>query len=163
MKNENKDPFQKAYETSGRLLSRRPHSAGELTAKLRQRGFSPEVIGGTVSKLLSCGFLDDAKFAEAYFDELKAKGFGVMRIKMAMKKRGISDDILSEIMQGKISPDEEIEGAVAALVKRKLHFSREEDPLKRRQKMFRYLASRGFQSSVICRAVGEFNEPAREE
>ncbi|HCE46975.1 MAG TPA: hypothetical protein DET40_25795 [Lentisphaeria bacterium] len=158
MRQDDKDPFQKAYETSGRLLSRRPHSVHELTAKLRQREFPREVIDETISKLKSCGFLDDARFAGAYFEELKAKGFGVRRIRLAMKKRGIGDELLSELLSERVSEDEELEGAVALLLKRKLHFARESDRLKRRMKMFRYLASRGFQSSVISRAVGKYNE-----
>jgi regulatory protein len=157
MRQDNKDPFQKAYETSGRLLSRRPHSVYELSTKLRQREFSREVIDETISKLKSCNFLDDARFAGSYFEELKAKGFGVRRIKLAMKKRGIRDELLSGIISEGLSEDDELESAVALLLKRKLHFAREEDRLKRRMKMFRYLASRGFPSSVISRAVGKYN------
>ncbi len=154
---ENKEPMQAAYETSGRLLSRRPHTVCELRIKLRQRGFPSEVIDETVSKLLSVGFLDDSKFAEAYFEELKAKGLGPMRIRMSMKKRGISEELISGAMEGRISTDDEIEAALEVLEKRRLHFSRENDKLKRKQKMFRFLASRGFQSSVICRAVEKYN------
>lgn len=157
MRQDDKDPFQKAYETSGRLLSRRPHSVHELSMKLRQREFSREVIAETLSKLLSLGFLDDAKFAESYFEELKAKGFGAMRIRIALKKRGIAEDLISGLIGERVTADDELEGALALLIKRKLHFSREPDRLKRRQKMFRYLASRGFQSSVIYRAVEKYS------
>ncbi len=160
MNREDKDPFQNAYETSGRLLSRRPHTVHELSAKLRQRGFAREIITETLSKLLSCGFLDDAKFAAAYFDELKAKGFGAIRIRMAMRKRGVADDIVSGLISENVTPEDEVEGAVALLVRRKLHFAREAEPMKRKQKMFRFLASRGFQSSVICRAVEKYNGTA---
>jgi regulatory protein len=152
MKIINKDPRQNAFETSGRLLSRRPHTVCELRTKLRKRGFAGEIIEETLAKLLSLGFLNDAKFAEAYFEELKAKGFGSMRIRMAMKKRGIADEIILDTMNGKVSPEDEVEAAIAALVKRKLYFSREEDRLKKKQKMFRFLASRGIGEPVNGRA-----------
>jgi regulatory protein len=158
MRQDDKDPFQKAYETSGRLLSRRPHSVFELSSKLRQREFPREVIDETISKLKSCGFLDDARFAASYFEELQAKGFGVRRIRLAMKKRGIGDDLLAQMISECVSEEDELDGAVALLLKRRLHFARETDRLKRRLKMFRYLASRGFQSSVIGRAVEKYNE-----
>jgi regulatory protein len=153
MKAEKEKSFDEAMKSAGRLLSRRQHTVFELRAKLAKREFPKNVIDEVVSFLSERKFLDDANFAELYFNELTAKGLGLTRIRLAMRKRGVPPEIFNEVLGRGFSVDDEAQRATEALKKRHLFFDREKDLNKRKQKMFRYLASRGFSSSVICRVV----------
>jgi len=150
--------FDEAVKSAGRLLSRRQHTVSELRGKLARREFPKPVIEEVVASLVERKFLDDASFAESYFNELTAKGLGLTRIRLEMRKRGVPPEISSEVLGRGFSEDDEARRAAEALKKRHLFFEREKDPKKRREKMFRYLASRGFSSSVILKAVaGDIN------
>jgi regulatory protein len=153
MKQEKEKSFDVAVKSAGRLLSRRQHTVSELRGKLARREFPRPVIDEVVSLLVSQKFLDDANFAESYFNELTAKGLGLTRIRLAMRKRGVPPEISNEVLGRGFSADDEMQRAAEALKKRHLFFDREKDLNKRKQKMFRYLASRGFSSSVICKIV----------
>ncbi len=153
MKQEKEKSFDEALKNAGRLLSRRQHTVSELRGKLARREFPKNVIDEVVSVLAERKFLDDADFAESYFNELTAKGLGLTRIRLAMRKRGVPPEISSEVMGRGFSEDDEALRAAEALKKRHLFFEREKDLNKRKQKMFRYLASRGFSSAVICKTV----------
>ncbi|MFA6292280.1 MAG: regulatory protein RecX [Victivallales bacterium] len=153
MKQEKEKSFDEALKSSGRLLSRRQHTVSELRGKLARREFPKDVIDEVVAVLAERKFLDDANFAESYFNELTAKGLGLTRIRLAMRKRGVPPEISGEVMGRGFSEDDEAGRAADALKKRRLFFEREKDLNKRKQKMFRYLVSRGFSSAVICKAV----------
>ena len=155
MKPEKEKSFDEAVKSAGRLLSRRQHTVSELRGKLAGREFPRPVIDEVVSLLVSKKFLDDANFAESYFNELTAKGLGLTRIRLAMRKRGIPPEVSNEVLGRGFSADDEIQRAAEALKKRRLFFDREKDLNKRKQKMFRYLASRGFSPSVICKIVAD--------
>jgi len=160
MKQEKEKSFDEALKNAGRLLSRRQHTVSELRGKLARREFPKTVIDEVVSVLTERKFLDDANFAESYFNELTAKGLGLTRIRLAMRKRGVPPEISSEVTGRGFSVDDEALRAAEALKKRRLYFDREKDLNKRKQKMFRYLASRGFSSAVICKAVaGKMSDP----
>lgn len=153
MNPEKEKSFDEAVKSAGRLLSRRQHTVSELRGKLAGREFAKPVIDEVVSLLVSRKFLDDANFAESYFNELTAKGLGLTRIRLAMRKRGVPPDISNEVLGRGFSADDEAQRASEALKKRRLFFDREKDLNKRKQKIFRYLASRGFSPSVICKIV----------
>lgn len=155
MKAEKEKSFDEAVKSAGRLLSRRQHTVSELRGKLAMREFPKPVIDEVVAFLAERKFLDDANFAELYFNELTAKGLGLTRIRLAMRKRGVPPEISNDVLSRGFSEDDESQRAAEALKKRHLYFEREKDPGKRKQKMFRYLASRGFSSSVICKAVAQ--------
>ncbi|MFA6568699.1 MAG: regulatory protein RecX [Victivallales bacterium] len=153
MRPEKEKSLDEAMKSAGRLLSRRQHTVSELRAKLARREFPKAAIDEAVSSLAERKFLDDANFAESYFSELTAKGLGITRIRLAMRKRGVPPEIFNEVLSRGFSADDEARRAADALKKRHLSFDREKDLSKRKQKMFRYLASRGFSSAVICKVV----------
>jgi regulatory protein len=73
-------------------------SEGKLTQylrrKLRERGWAGEdepPIAETVARCAELGFVDDPAFATAKSASLSRRGFGRMRVKIALKAAGISE------------------------------------------------------------------------
>src|SRR5918998_1138847 len=62
------DETRKATGAALRLLAHRPRAVGELTRRLRQKGFAPEAVDGTIAKLREWHYLDDGDFARRWVE-----------------------------------------------------------------------------------------------
>ncbi|MBR2734872.1 MAG: regulatory protein RecX [Clostridia bacterium] len=97
--------FNKAKEKALRLLSLRAHSKKELTDKLKNSS-GEESAEKVAEKMQSLGLIDDRSFAVSYASELFSKKLhSVSKVKYELSKKGISNDIIEEIIE-EISPDE---------------------------------------------------------
>lgn len=95
MKHSNRE---RAHYTALRLLTRREHSKRELEQKLAQRNFTPDDIQSIVENLINTGLQSDARFAESFTRYRQNKGQGPLRIRLELKARGISDEIIEEVV-----------------------------------------------------------------
>jgi len=146
--------FRSALDTAAGLLARRPHTAHELSLKLRKRRIRREIIVRVVTECLRLNYLDDEDTARRYVAELKSKGYGRRHVRAAMQKKGLATDTAEIALKDGYSPSEEKEIALKMLDKKKNTFTREKDPYKRKGKIYRYLYSRGFSPDAIAKAVG---------
>jgi regulatory protein len=145
---ENEQIYIRAMNTAVRLLARRNHTNYELRQKLKQRKFDTEVITKVLSECERLNYVNDEETARCYFRELKIRGYGIRRIRFSMKKKGLAEEIIDELLS-KHEHEDELENARRAMEKKMRALSREKDMRKRKEKIFRFLASRGFPGSVI--------------
>lgn len=97
--------FNKAKEKALRLLSLRAHSKKELKEKLKNSS-GEESAEEVAEKMESLGLIDDKNFAFSYANELfSRKLYSVSKVKYELSKKGISSDIVEEIIE-EIAPDE---------------------------------------------------------
>ena len=140
----------RAFNKAVELLSRRDHSKGELLIKLRQKGFS-DGAEEAVEKLEGYGYIDDRRFAESYANELaRLKNFGKRRILQELLRKGISRDIIDEVLS-EIEIDSE---SLVNLIERK--YARYLGDEKGERKTFNALARMGYSYSEIKDALFEF-------
>lgn len=137
-----------------RLLARRNHTKHEIRRKLRQRGVSPDAISHVISECERLRYVDDAQTARSYIRELRSRGYGIHRIRMSMQKKGLSRELADSALSQIHSDADEMESARRAMEKKRVRFERETDARKRREKIYRFLASRGFSSDIISRFLG---------
>jgi regulatory protein len=113
-------------------------SEGELSKKLRDKGFSDTDTAEAVSWFSEHGFVDD----EAYTDELvryyTSRGCGKRRIKEELYRRGISRELVERALE--TLPD--FTDEIRALIEKKLRG--EELTPERKQKITAFLIRRGF-------------------
>ncbi|HPO90854.1 MAG TPA: regulatory protein RecX [Victivallales bacterium] len=139
------DDFQKALNYAGKILSKRMHSCVELRIKLSKK-FTPETVNRAINELSRLSFLDDSKFAQAYADELKSKGFGKNLIHAKLRKRGLDPEVIS---QSFAIDDIEEKRIAREFILAKLHkFKREPDARKKKMKILRILLNRGFSLDI---------------
>ena len=67
------DARREAMARAGRLLATRPRSEAEMTTRLTDAGFEPDVVSAAVDRLRSLGLVDDAEFAEQWVRERSAR------------------------------------------------------------------------------------------
>lgn len=133
-----------------KLLGRRAHARKELLQKALRKEYPREVIEAVLDTLEEKGYIDDADFARSYAaDKYKLNKWGPSKIKAHLFKKGI-DRSKAEKSVSKVFKNEDLRETFIHLVsKRKRHFLREEDDLKRKKKVISYLARKGYHSSDI--------------
>ena len=139
--------------TALRILANRDHSKYELKQKLQQRGFGNKVINTVIVECERFNYINDIRTADIYISQLKRKCFGKRYIRMALRKKRLGGTAIENILQENYSEDDELENAGKLLGKKKEAFEREADQKKRREKMYRFLYSRGFSPAVISDLV----------
>lgn len=81
------------------LLARREHSRAELLHKLHARGAALAIIEPVLDRLAEQGFLNEARFLEAYLYSRIQAGYGPMRISVELKQRGLERAVISQALE----------------------------------------------------------------
>ncbi len=131
-----------AFDTAIRFLARNMRTESEIRAKLEDKGYSPEDAESAVEKLRSYGYLNDSAYAGAYV-RTYGKDRGKLRLIYELGAKGIDKAIIDEAL-----PESEEENAKALAEKKIKKYPEKE-------KMIRYLMSRGFEYETSKRVALE--------
>ena len=131
-------------------LSRREHSACELSRKLERSGFDGSLVGHVMSELQAHGLQSDCRFAEAYVRYRGSRGFGPARIHKELADKGVSSALVAEVMAGS-GWDWYVQ---AASVRTKKFGDNRPEDYKERARQARFLQYRGFAGEQINYALG---------
>ena len=148
------NPYKNALNTSLRILSRRDHSVAEMNSKLRKRGIEIDVIDRVLAECMRLDYLNDDRFAASLIRHLKRKGCGSLRLRNELNRRGIKGSDIEKLIQGAFGAGEELRIALG-VAEKKIRSIRDKDPRKRREKIYRFLYSRGFSKAVIAEATSK--------
>ncbi len=134
------------------ILSRRDHSTAEVKAKLKRKAFTEKEIAKAIGFLQEKKLLDDARFAKAYAESiLRAKLVGPRYLQAKLKQKGVGEGIIRETLV-------EVRGREADLAEQAMQQWKKSHPStssgqvpkhKQKQRLFRFLASRGFTHDAI--------------
>jgi regulatory protein len=141
-----------------RLLTRRPHSRRELIDKLMAREFRYPAVLAVIGECEKRGYLNDRQMAEDYAVELAARGHGDFKIKLKMRAKGLPAALIEEELAGLGETSPASERALQSLERKMPALNREPDPRKRREKAYRFLASRGFDGEAIRNAIDRMGD-----
>jgi regulatory protein len=141
---------QQAMNAAVRILTHRDHSKYELKQKLQQRGFASEIIDAVILDCERFNYINDKRTARIYISQLKRKRFGMRHIRVALKKKRLYGTAIENILSENYVSSEERSNADKLLEKKMKTFNREEDLKKRRDKIYRFLYSRGFDKDIIA-------------
>lgn len=134
------------------LLSMRLLSSGSLAQKMAQKGYSQEETSEVIQRLTDLQLLNDEQFAQIYFDNLvKYKLFGYFGIKKKLIERKISAALTEKLLR-QFSVRDELAIARKVLARQKRGSGKEKESDK--QRLVRALASKGFRSETIFKALG---------
>jgi regulatory protein len=146
----NKGPLEtpQARDTALRLLGRREHSARELKSKLRARGVEAENAGEIVDGLSESGWQSDERYAEMLVRSRVGQGHGPQRIEAEMRVAGISSEAIRAAMDAAETDWDEVIHRVW-----ERHFRKPAADAQERQKQYRYLMGKGFDSATISKLL----------
>ena len=138
------------------ILARRSLSEMELLAKLRRAGYPDHECDEAIAECLKRHYLDDEQLTSDCVDILHQRNLGARQIRMKLARRGLDPEKINELLNE--SPDEEIESARRAMETKLRMLTKESDPRKKREKLFRFMAGRGFAPNLIFKLMNESNQ-----
>ena len=94
-------------------ISYRDRSFLEMRTYLEKKNFSSEEIEGCLENLTDWGLLDDESFCRKFIRHSKDKERGPIRIRYDLRHKGIDQEIIDRCMEEELSPEEEMEIALA--------------------------------------------------
>ena len=139
-----------------RILTRRDHTVFELSQKLKLRKFGKDVIRRVLSECERLHYLDDDRTALIFLNQLKRKRLGSLRIRHEFRKKGLRGAKFEKMIIDGCSDDDDRLNAKQALLKKMNFFDREADSRKRKEKMYRFLNSRGFPDGIISELLSRY-------
>jgi len=145
------------YRKALDLLARRAHFSEELRRKLETRGFDHEEVDLVIARLTEERYLDDSAAAKGLVSgPLRRKGYGPMRVRMELVKRGLDEDLATEIVRTSFAEGEtQLARRMAERWLRRRGGGRE--ARSEREALARHLARKGFSSGVILSLLDELD------
>ena len=144
-------------ETALKIIERSYKTKKEMTKRLLEKGYNLEEINETLKFLEEYNFINDESYAKAFIKD-KTKTQGKQKIKYALKNKGVSEEIIEE-ERSNVDMEKEKENAkILALKKYNVLIKRENDKYKIKEKIIRFLISRGYNYEVAKDAVKEMLE-----
>ena len=128
----------------------------QCTLDLRQKLYRWEISSRdsekVIKKLVETRFVDDARFAVAYCrDKYRFNRWGRMKIVYGLRAKQISSHDIQEAL--KIIDDKEYEDILVSVVKTKASTIKDVDTYEGRTRLFRAVASRGYESALIAKII----------
>jgi len=142
---------QKAF----RYLGRRLHSAYELKLKLRQKGYSLDLIDQIIDELINSNYVNDNEFALLFAEEnIKNKLWGRRKLEAELFKKGIDRNIVSHVVREKFSGGDELSMALE-LGRKKVRSlsSRGFETEKIKTRLISFLLTKGYDYEISSRTV----------
>jgi SOS response regulatory protein OraA/RecX len=152
-------PIKQIFNYACRSLARRRLTVHEIRQKLQKRFPDfPDESEEIINKFLKLHYLDDAEYVRLFIkDQLARKPQGLRNIQYKLRQKGLSKELIENNLKGEET--DELELAKQAVAK-KLKTLKASSPLQKKQKLFRFLASRGFKPDAIIRAIKAQESPA---
>jgi regulatory protein len=154
--------FTKAKNCAYRLIKFRLRSEKEIRDKLKEKKFSPVIIGEVVDFLKKTGLVDDVLFARLWIQGRISRSIGLRRLRFELKKKGIEKDIVEKTL-GNIGEQYREEDVIQEVIALRLKKMRFRDPAKIKSSLYGFLLRRGFPQDKVYDALCKALKPVREE
>lgn len=135
------------------LLSRREYSLHELSQKLEPRSQNTDQVPAILDKLVAAGYQSDQRFAESFLRSRISRGLGPMRIERELKDKGIDSYLREQVFA---TDFDWFQQAYEFGLKKSQSLNLTD--YKEKQKLYRYLAYRGFSMDQIHYAAEQYLE-----
>ena len=139
------------------LLSRKPQSRRELEKKLAEWGAEEDEAAAVCDRMEQLGYLNDAEYAARVVRHYSAKGFGELKLRDELYRRGVPRDLWTDALEQAEDPS----GAIDAFVAKKL--AGKTPDRQELKKISDALARRGYRWPDISDALRRYGAETGEE
>lgn len=149
------ESYTKLLQYAFKILGRKRYTVLEMEKKLREyckkKNWKTENMVKIIDRLLELKYLDDQQYCSDYVaTRTKLKPRGKFLLERELKLKGINKEIIQQTM--KEIELNEFDLALEALQRKERQW-KDLSPEKKREKAFRFLGSRGFNSETIYRTL----------
>ena len=133
------------------LLEKRDYTEKELRQKLEngKTEYTEEQIDGAIAQVKSFHYVDDGRYACKYIEAMQSRK-SRRQIEQELYQKGVDRELIQEAFEetGEVPEEEQI-----ARWMEKRNFHPEEADLKEKQRMYAFLARKGFRAENIQRVM----------
>lgn len=149
-------PDKKIFAYACAILARRRYSVSEFRRKLDKKfPDRPEATTEITELFLAKKYLDDNEYTKLYVrEQLQRKPQGLRLIKQKLRQQGINETTLSGFFQEQLIDEDEL---IRQAVAKKTRTLKAATPYQKKQKLFRFLVSRGFANDAIMKALRDLS------
>lgn len=124
----------------------------EVTSKLTQWGIEPSEQIKIIERLQQEGFIDEERYCRAFVnDKVRFNRWGRIKIRAVLSEKRLPRELVSEAIEN-INEDEYM-NALAEVISAKRRELKGKDDYAAQQKIMRHAASRGYEPSLIMKAI----------
>jgi len=123
-------------------------SQQEVRDKLYGWGLHASEVESLIADLIAENFLNEERFALAFAaGHFRMKGWGRYRIKQGLVQKSVSPPLVRAALAS--LDEQEYKEKLEAVLQKKSRLLKEADPLKRKNKLYRYALHKGYESELI--------------
>lgn len=141
-----------ALQSLMRMCARSERSSGDALRLMKRWGVADADARKVLVQLQTERFIDDSRYAEAFVrDKLNLSGWGAYKIKMGLRAKGVSKDIIDEVVAPMIAATDMSE-RLEEMMRRRLRTLKYSNSYDAKTKLIRFAASRGYdmEQAVEC-------------
>lgn len=140
--------FETALKRAAALCGNQEQCSSQIRAKLRIWKVSDTDAEQIIQVLTSEKFLDDARYARIYVrDKFRFNAWGKVKLKVMLSQKDIPGALIEDALD-QIDP-EQYKETCTRIIQEKAATLKETNQFKRKGKLFRFAAQRGFESELI--------------
>lgn len=143
---------QQALQSLMRMCARAERSSGDALRLMKRWEVPDEDARKVLARLQSERFIDDSRYAEAFVREkLNLSGWGAYKIKSALRTKGVSSEIINEVVAPMLN-EADMSERLEEVLRRKLRTLKYSSPYDAKTKLIRFAASRGYdmEQAIEC-------------
>jgi regulatory protein len=150
---------QQALQSLMRMCARSERSSGDALRLMKRWGVADDDARKVLARLQAERFIDDRRFAEAFVRaKLNLSGWGAYKIKMSLRAKGLSREVIEEVVSPMIEATD-MKERLEDIMQRKLRTLKYTSTYEAKTKLIRFAASRGYEieEAIECasRVIGE--------
>ncbi len=135
---------EQALQSLMRMCARSERSSGDALRLMKRWGVADEEAKKVLARLSAERFIDDARYAEAFVrDKLNLSGWGAYKIKMTLRTKGVSKEIIDEVVAPMLAETDMTE-RLEEIMRRRMRTLKYSSPYDAKTKLIRFAASRGY-------------------
>jgi len=147
------EEFSNAKKYVYNILARRMYSSSEIQKKLKEQGYTDEIINDVISMMERYGYVDDKTFAEEWVQSrTQNKPKGKIVIRRELKGKGIEEDTIDEVLDQVIDESKQTD-LLLDMARRKARSYKNDDLISAKRKLQGYLIRRGFDFETVRNVV----------
>ncbi len=127
-------------------------SQQEVRDKLYDMGLHKEAVENIITELIDNNFLNEERFATTFArGKFRIKHWGRIKIKQHLKLKKVGDYCIKKAL-ALIDPND-YEKTIIQLIEKKNRELKEKDAYIKKQKVIRYVVSRGFETDIVLSLI----------
>lgn len=139
-----------------RLIKFRLRSEKEIRDKLKGKRYDIRISEELIAYFKRLGYINDREFARMWMNDRLSKPLGLKVIQWELKEKGVDSEIIDELLREKKSAFNEAAMVKELALRRLDKLKRKNEPVNKiRQKLYAYLARRGFSGDVISEVINQ--------